>query len=355
MRNNTIQFVAIFILYFGISNYSNAQTTCIHEGANQVVVGRTTTAIGQSFKMPIGSCTGYFSSLGIRKDNNDTWTGTLKIFNGESKKNGDKIYEQTGVSISGSGFQNIEISGGVGTVAFVPGNTYTFVLDDIPSMMLWFRSSQNNSSYPNGTKFIAGLGFGGYDLDFKVNVDAQSPLPVELTHFDAKLDNNTTVLTWQTATELNNHGFEIERSQDGKTWENIGFEMGNGTTTDISNYEFVDGLDLTGFENLQGQNLYYRLKQVDFDGQFEYSQVKTVKLKMRNDELRIFPNVVQDQFTIENGEGQATIFNSMGQLVKSFKIQNLSFKIDVADLPQGHYFLQVQSNGQTTTKRFIKQ
>ena len=125
-------------------------------------------------------------------------------------------------------------------------------------------------------------------------------------------------------------------------WENIGFVFGNGATDVVSDYKFTDHLNLT-------INLYYRLKQIDFDGKFDYSNIEEITISPPNNStIKIYPNVVQDWFTIENGEGQAIIYSSSGQLVKSFKI-------NISNLPQGQYFLQIQSEGQTTTKRFVKQ
>ena len=98
-------------------------------------------------------------------------------------------------------------------------------------------------------------------------------IPVELTSFTA-VDNNSTIhLTWSTASELNNYGFEIERSSDETDWRTIGFREGNGTTTEQQNYSFID--DLFG---VNSQKLFYRLKQIDFDGTFEYSEIVEVDI-----------------------------------------------------------------------------
>ena len=102
-------------------------------------------------------------------------------------------------------------------------------------------------------------------------VPFSAQIPVELTSFTANVINKTVRLNWITATELNNSGFEIERmsiltSQVSNSWEKIGFVTGNGTSTEVSTYSFVDN------HPAQGKN-YYRLKQIDFDGSFEYSNI----------------------------------------------------------------------------------
>jgi len=92
-------------------------------------------------------------------------------------------------------------------------------------------------------------------------------IPVELTSFTASVNGNDVTLNWSTASEINNMGFEVERSQISKLksqmWEKIGFVHGNGTTTEIQNFRFKD-------IGVPSGNYSYRLKQIDFDGSFEY-------------------------------------------------------------------------------------
>jgi photosystem II stability/assembly factor-like uncharacterized protein len=105
-------------------------------------------------------------------------------------------------------------------------------------------------------------------------------VPVELSSFAASSSKNTVYLAWSTASELNNYGFEIERKDD-KTdlpdvkagWRTIGFREGKGTSTEQQNYSYTD--DLFG---VNAHKLYYRLKQIDYDGQFEYSNVLEVEV-----------------------------------------------------------------------------
>ncbi len=98
-------------------------------------------------------------------------------------------------------------------------------------------------------------------------------LPVEITSFAAFYSQFSVKLNWSTATEINNHGFEVERSNDNSTWRLIGFKEGNGTTIETHNYSFVD--DLLGTNS---SKLYYRLKQIDYDGSFEYSDIVDVDI-----------------------------------------------------------------------------
>jgi hypothetical protein len=98
----------------------------------------------------------------------------------------------------------------------------------------------------------------------------QTPLPVELQSFSAAIKNNMVILNWKTETEVSNYGFEIERSIN-NNWKKIGFAEGYGNSNSPKSYSFTDK-NLVG-----GSKFQYRLKQVDTDGQFEYSNIVEVE------------------------------------------------------------------------------
>ncbi len=98
-------------------------------------------------------------------------------------------------------------------------------------------------------------------------------VPVELTSFDAKMIDNKVVLNWSTATELNNQGFEIQRKFEKSDWAAIAFKSGSGTTTEVTNYSFEDNIS-----EYRQAILYYRLKQIDFNGDYEFSNEVEVSL-----------------------------------------------------------------------------
>jgi len=118
-------------------------------------------------------------------------------------------------------------------------------------------------------------------------------LPVELTSFTANVNQNIVELNWQTATEVNNYGFEIERtagspqssvgSQSQNTWEKIGFIQGHGNSNSQKNYSFID-------ENPSDGIVTYRLKQIDNDGKFTYSAEINVKVENIPTEFALFQN-----------------------------------------------------------------
>jgi len=125
----------------------------------------------------------------------------------------------------------------------------------------------------------AGWAIGNNGIILKYHQDPiDPPLPVELFSFDAVNLNNEIRLNWITATEINNKGFEIEKQtvveNNPAAWRTIGFIHGRGTTTESQSYSFSD-------KNIRPGNYYYRLKQIDYDGTFEYSGILNIKIAPR--------------------------------------------------------------------------
>jgi hypothetical protein len=103
-----------------------------------------------------------------------------------------------------------------------------------------------------------------------MSVTGDEVVPVELTSFTAQASNRNVVLNWSTATETNNQGFEVQRNS-GNGYVSAGFINGFGTTTEVKNYSFID-------RNIEVGNYSYRLKQVDLDGSFDYSNEVNVEI-----------------------------------------------------------------------------
>ena len=164
-------------------------------------------------------------------------------------------------------------------------------------------------------------------------------LPVELLDFTGAIQNEAVYLQWQTAQELNNAGFEIEKSMDNRTWESIDYVEGQGTDFDLNEYVSKDENPVVGTN-------YYRLKQLDFDGQFEYSKVIAVDFKTTSTNVTIFPNPATDFLIIKNLSDseellEVSIFNVMGQ---PMTIDYSNQQIDVARLPKGFYVLKMETS-----------
>jgi len=173
-------------------------------------------------------------------------------------------------------------------------------------------------------------------------------LPITLTSFQAKIDHKTTLLTWQTATESNNEGFEIQQSTDGINWEKIAWQDGQGTTTTVHTYTHRDENPLFGTS-------YYRLKQVDFDGAFEYSHIVQVSYQGRD--ISIYPNPVENTLHIADLNGERIQYISIyDQTGRAIHISPMSGNtIDVSAFSTGMYILKIEIEDEVFYKKFIVQ
>jgi hypothetical protein len=179
------------------------------------------------------------------------------------------------------------------------------------------------------------------------SVEDLTVVPVELTSFAVSTDNRNVNLSWSTATELNNSGFQIERST-GNEYEVVGFVAGHGTTTEVQNYSFRD-------QNVNAGSYSYRLKQIDFDGTFEYSNTIEVEVigivEFALDQN--YPNPFNPTTTINFSLAEPTfvklaIYNLLGEEVEVLKNEYMnagSFNItfDASSLPSGMYLYKVET------------
>jgi len=193
---------------------------------------------------------------------------------------------------------------------------------------------------------------------------SEAPLPVELVSFASSVKGNKVTLSWSTASETNNYGFEVERKHESSSWRKIGFMAGNGTTTVPRNYSFID-------ERLATGNYAYRLKQIDTDGQFEYSGILnvTVSLPLTTHLVQNYPNPFNPStkivYSIENeGLIQLMIFDISGRIVRTLINENrLPGEYSVLwngrndygkRVVSGVYFYALQIGSQTTeTKQMV--
>jgi hypothetical protein len=187
-------------------------------------------------------------------------------------------------------------------------------------------------------------------------------VPVELVSFSSSLAANVVTLSWSTATELNNHGFEIERSSDKAIWRTIGFREGNGTTSEPQQYSYSDKLS-----DIASAKLYYRLKQVDFNGSFEYFP------NAFGIEVEIAPSVFSLSQNYPNPFNPTTIIkyamsskqyaslkvydvlgNEVATLVNEEKETGIyEVEFDATGITSGIYFYKLQAGNFVETKKML--
>lgn len=176
-------------------------------------------------------------------------------------------------------------------------------------------------------------------------------LPVELLHFSAQAKQDAVALSWQTASEVNNDFFSIERSANGIDWQPIHFEKGAGNSNQIIDYLWMDHFPLNGLS-------YYQLIQTDYDGSFSYADVQTVFLSGEMlQPFAAYPNPTDDQLIITHPDdyrGKLEILSidgkSMMHSVPLFSGSGTS-KLDLSSLPPGPYLLTSPNESIVVYKR----
>jgi hypothetical protein len=184
-------------------------------------------------------------------------------------------------------------------------------------------------------------------------------VPVELTSFNAVLNNDVVNLNWTTATEVNNQGFEIQRKLDEYEWMTIGFKEGNGTTTEPKNYSFQNNIS-----DVKKSKIYYRLKQIDFNGDFNFSD--EVEVSNFPDVYSLdqnYPNPFNPSTTIEfnlakAGFASLKLYDVLGKEVAAFINGELEagphqVSFDASNLPSGTYFYTLTSGSFTETRKMM--
>lgn len=150
--------------------------------------------------------------------------------------------------------------------------------------------------------------------DFTLGAVSEDALPVEMLYFEGIEDRGVVQLDWATATEIDNDYFEVQRSQEGRDWEVIGVVTGAGTTVEEQQYVFDDSRPYVG-------NSYYRLRQVDYDGQFAFTDIILVSVRLESISFNVYPNPIEDAFTLDikginaNEEATYSIISLQGAYV----------------------------------------
>lgn len=178
-------------------------------------------------------------------------------------------------------------------------------------------------------------------------------LPVELITFNGKVINSEVELHWQTATEQNSFEFEVQRSTNGKQFRTIDIMDAAGTSLEEIAYHFTDETPLPF--------AYYRLKMVDLDGSFEYSDIISVEFSDKEAQiLNVYPNPADDQLTVDlilDEPSTLRVLDLNGKVVieQSLNSDNqlISSQLDVSNLPAGQYILIIISSNNLMKELFI--
>ncbi|MEO6284283.1 MAG: T9SS type A sorting domain-containing protein [Dyadobacter sp.] len=176
-------------------------------------------------------------------------------------------------------------------------------------------------------------------------------LPVTWISFTAKANDHGTTLEWATSSELNSAYFVVERSANPTFgFDSVSTIQAGGESSHVLKYSYDDIFKNPG-------NLYYRLKQVDLDGRFDYSRIVAAKA-LTNNTLRLFPNPATDKLYIQADDATTNagveIYNQSGRLVKSGALSE-NQSVDVQTLSPGTYFLMIKGQSKQYSKKFMKQ
>jgi|GEM_PF-5991038 len=219
----------------------------------------------------------------------------------------------------------------------------------------WYYGT-NGANAKDSTYWIFGGATLGTPGAFNLFQDA---IPVELTSFSVSNLNNGVQLRWETATEINNYGFDIQRSDNLSTWNKVGYVPGHGTTTETQKYQFVDS------DIKNSDTYYYRLKQIDYNGNSKYSKVlqigsnTVVEFELKQNYPNPFNPATTINFSIEKHSPVSLIvYNVVGEKIKTLfdgiaEPGNYSYYFDGSEFASGTYIYQLKTDNIVQTKKML--
>lgn len=279
----------------------------------------------------------------VVEENFDTWGGALTVNGGKAVIKGN-LNATEGANINN--YSDFYLFGS----ASASGGTQFNGMENTPSNSNFQNIDDLQYNDASTYHFVTGSG---------------GTLPVDFQYVKAEKNGNTVKIMWATATELNNDFFTIEKSQDGKNFQAIGTVKGAGDSNTLLTYQFDD-------KNLSSTTQFYRVKQTDFDGQFDYSDIVSVsdnsQLKENNsiiDILSVVPNPFEDRITVDfelpvAGSVSISLMNMNGlvvasELLEGYEGGNRYTFEGQHGLGKGIYLLQITQNNITSkVMRVIK-
>ncbi len=223
---------------------------------------------------------------------------------------------------------------------------------------VWNVSNHSSTTNASATPTLHGIGFTSFS-DFAVAGNTDNLLPVELSSFTASVEKQNVLLNWSTVQEVNNRGFDIERKSSDNVWKKAGYVQGSGTTTQIQNYSFSD-------RGLSAGHYNYRLKQIDYNGNYEYHELSgevIIGIPSKYILAQNYPNPFNPVTRI-NFELPVTNYTSLkvydmqgrevAQLVNEVKDAGYySVQFDANNLSSGTYFYKIQIGDFVSTKKMV--
>jgi hypothetical protein len=233
-------------------------------------------------------------------------------------------------------------------------------------VMTWNGTNWTNSGGQNfsvGHTQSAGTFQSVSTLSFSENIvtlgstEVANPLPVELLTFKGFNDNGVNIIQWSTATEIDNNFFEVQRSSDGESFEVLGTITGRGTTTTLTEYDFVDTKPNAG-------NNYYRLRQVDFNGAFEFSNI--IKIEVDADgfvfNINPYPNpgnkgkrLRADYNKTNDNEATILLRDLTGKIMEQAFVNDVTGTVEfnIDNKNPGMYLVEMQQGERKIVKKII--
>ena len=234
---------------------------------------------------------------------------------------------------------------GVYQVKFKLPNEYNFTSKSM-------GNGQNDSKADPQTGMSDPVGlFGGEDYMFSDAGLIFGILPIILSDFSVAKSEHTVVLNWETASEINSDYFEVQRSTDGYHYQTITMVAAANNSSSTLNYSTVDQDPTNGLN-------FYRLKQVDLDGSYTYSDVRTITLESASSDLAVYPNPSTGQVTIQHaltGSVHGVIYNASGRAVREFELSSRKSDLNLQDLESGIYYMIIQGDRELKALKWVKQ
>ena len=271
---------------------------------------------------------------GPKPDNNITVTTTIP--NGYTYVSTNSGYPGT-ITVSGSTITWTLSSLDVGL-----SKSFSFVAEAQPTGNRQFTSNIS------GTLTDINSGNNSDNVDVPTASESGN-LPVEWLNVDLKKIDDEMLLSWVTASESNNDYFVVERSFDGRHFHGLKKIKAGGNSNTLKYYYFSDPVSGQPF-------VYYRIKQVDFDGRFSFSKTVYYSFIKKTEPLVIYPNPVRNFLMIENLEkgSQVHLFDVYGQEIQSFKADKADKIMDVSRMKKGIYYLIMNNSSGRSVRKFIK-